>query len=257
MRMSALPLALLLLTVGAGCTAGTGLFYAEDNTSRHEPGSDQWWAEKGALQPGVRQKYSKGKMWPARARSTAPKQQFSHIYHSQHYWPLPYTCQDREAVFTLMDTQTALGWQEETTLFHHHFEADSHLLNQAGLRHLEYILFTVPQSRRNVFIQSTHDEVHDVVRTTSVEDAIAGYKVNAEAVSVSLRSCRESGRPAAEVQAISDMYRESIPAPRLGSAGSSGTGNGGSAAGGQGGTGSFGGGGGSGGGGAGGMGSRN
>jgi uncharacterized membrane protein YgcG len=250
--MCAIPLALLLLNV-AGCTAGTGLFYAEDPSSRHEPGSDQWWAEKGALQPGVRQKYSKGKMWPARARSTAPKQQFSHIYHSQHYWPLPYTCQDREAVFTLMDTQTALGWQEETTLFNHHFETDTHLLNQAGLRHLEYILFTVPQSRRNVFIQSTYDEVHDVVRTTSVEDAMAGYQVSGESISVSVRRCRESGRPAAEVQAISDLYRESIPAPRLGSAGSSGTGDGGSAGGGSGSSGGSSGGG----GGAGGMGSRN
>jgi uncharacterized membrane protein YgcG len=252
--MCAIPLALLSLTV-SGCTAGTGLFYAEDPTSRHEPGSDQWWAEKGALQPGVRQKYSKGKMWPARARSTAPKQQFSHIYHSQHYWPLPYTCQDREAVFTLMDTQTALGWQEETTLFNHHFETDTQLLNQAGLRHLEYILFTVPQSRRNVFIQSTHDEVHDVVRTTSVEDAIAGYQASGESISVSVRRCRESGRPAAEVQAISDLYRESIPAPRLGSAGSNGAGNGGVAGGG--GVGSGGGGSAGSGGGAGGMGSRN
>ncbi len=222
MRIRAQSLALLCLSVSAGCSAGTGLFYHDDPTSRHEPGSEQWWAEKGELPPGVRQSNYKGKVWPARPRSTAPKQQFSHIYHSQHYWPLPYTCQDQQAVWSMIDTQTALGWQEETTLFDHHFEAQGQELNSAGQRHLEYILFHVPETRRSVYVQSTHNEVNNAVRMTAVEDAVAKFQLAGEPVPVTLRDCRGTGRPAAEIQAMSDMYRESIPTPRLGSAGGGG-----------------------------------
>ena len=237
MKKLAVPFALLMAGALQGCSAGPQFFGHKDPTSCQEPGSDAWWAEKAALPPGVRQKYKKGKIWPARPRTNLPPQQFSHTYYSEHYWPLPYVCQDREAVAVLMETQTALGWQEETTLYDRHFDPNDQTLTRSGELHLQYILHVVPPERRAVYIQSTYDSALDVMRTDTVNLAMAKCSQNAGEVLVTIRDCQQIGRPAAEVQAINEMYMSTIPAPRLGSAsaaaggaggGSSGTSNTGS-----------------------------
>ena len=219
MKKLAVPFALLLTGALQGCSTGPSLFEHTDSTSHHATGSDSWWAEKAALPPGVRQTYKKGKVWPARPRSNKPPQQFSHTYYSEHYWPLPYVCQDREAVANFMETQTALGWQEETTIYDRHFESNTHQLTRAGELHLEYILRVVPPERRAVYIQSTYDPTLDNLRSESVNSYMARMAQGGIEVAVSIRDCQQVGRPAAEVQQINSMYNSSTPAPRLGSAG--------------------------------------
>lgn len=231
MRKLALPFALLVAGAIQGCTAGPQFFGHRDPTSCHEPGSDGWWAEKAMLPPGVRQQYKKGKVWPARPRSNQEPQQFSHTFYSEHYWPLPYVCQDRESVGVFMETQTALGWQEETTLYDRHFDAMTQQLTRAGELHLEYILHVVPPERRTVFIQSSYDPALDGVRTESVNEVMNRIGRGSCDVPVTVRECQQVGRPAAEVQQINSMYNASTPAPRLGSASSGGT-SGGAATGG-------------------------
>lgn len=220
MKKLAVPLTLMIVGAIQGCATGPQFFGRDkDPTSCQEPGSDAWWAEKAALPPGVRQKYKKGKVWPARPRSTQPPQQFSHTYYSQHYWPLPYVCQDRESVRTFMETQTALGWQEETTMYDRHFDSQTQQLTRSGELHLEYILHVVPAERRAVYIQTTHDPVLNEMRTSTVNEAMLRMTHGAPTeVLVSVRDCRQIGRPAAEVQQINSMYNSSIPAPRLSSA---------------------------------------
>jgi hypothetical protein len=218
MKKLVLPVALLFVGAIQGCSTGPTFFGHKDETSCHEPGSDEWWAEKAALPPGVRQKYKKGKIWPARPRSTQPRQQFSHTYYSEHYWPLPYTCQDREAVWNFMDTQTSLGWQEETTIYDRDFDSTTEQLTKSGELHLEYILHVVPVERRSVYIQSTHDPVLDNIRTESVNAVMARMCPDGSEVPVSVRDCQQVGRPASEVQQINTMYNTSTPSPRLGSA---------------------------------------
>lgn len=228
MKKLALPFAMLIAGALQGCTAGPQWFRHKDPTSCHEQGSDAWWAEKAALPPGVRQTYKKGKIWPARPRSTQPRQQFTHTYYSEHYWPLPYSCQDRESVGIFMETQTALGWQEETTVYDRHFDSGTEQLTRSGELHLEYILYVVPPERRAVYIQSTHDPVLDGIRTESVNGAMARLSPGGCEVQVSIRDCQQFGRPAAEVQEINTQYNSTTPSPRLGSA--SGGGGGGAAA---------------------------
>jgi hypothetical protein len=236
MRKMSLPFALLLAGALQGCSAGPQWFGHGDPNSCHEPGSDAWWAEKAALPPGVRQKCKKGKVWPARPRSSEEPQQLSHTYYDQHYWPLPYVCQDRAAVYSFAETQIALGWQEETTLYHRHFDASTQQLTRAGELYLEYILHAVPEERRAIYIQSTYDARLDNLRTESVNTMMARLSNGANPVQVIVRNCREIGRPAAELEAISSMYNASTPSPRLSSAG--GGGSGGSSSGSGGGTGS-------------------
>ncbi len=220
----------------SGCMTN-GLFERDDPTSRHKPGSDSWWAEKATLPPGVRQSRWKGKVWPAAPRSTAPKQQLTHVYHSQHYWPHPYTAQDSLAVHRMVDTQTALGWQDQTTLYDRHFDATTQTLNTAGRIHLEYILFTVPPQRRNVYVQATHSPDGDEIRRVSVAESMEALRPGQAPEEIMLRSCEEIGRPAAEVAEIAEQYINSTPSPRLSNTGGGSTfgGSGGGMGGGMGG----------------------
>lgn len=207
----------------SGCSTGF-LGSHHDERSRYAPGSEGWWAEQGELPPGVRQKWYKGKVWPAKQRSNAPPQQFSHTFYSQHYWPLPYTCQDRESVKQVMEVQTGLGWQEETTLYNRHFDSQTNALTRAGELQLEYILRDVPVERRSVWVQSTFSGEADQVRLASVRSAMAQRVPETAEIPLAVRECREVGRPAAEVEVISSLYRSSMPTPRLGSMMSSGGG---------------------------------
>jgi hypothetical protein len=116
-----------------------------------------------------------------------------------------------------MDTQTALGWQEETTIYDRHFDHNSQQLTRAGELHLEYILHVVPVERRAVYIQSTHDPVLDGMRTESVNAVLSRMNSSTD-IMVTVRDCQQLGRPAAEVQQINSMYNSSTPSPRLGSA---------------------------------------
>jgi len=222
MRKLTLPFALLVAGAIQGCSAGPQFFGHKDPNSCHEPGSDAWWAEKAALPPGVRQQCKKGKVWPARPRSNQEPQQFSHTFYAQHYWPLPYVCQDRESVHVLMETQTALGWQEETTLYDRHFDPISQQLTRAGELHLQYILHVVPPERRAVYIQSTYDVELDGMRGESVNNVLSRISQGGGDILVAIRDCQQIGRPAAEVQQINSMYNSTTPSPRLGAASSGG-----------------------------------
>jgi len=222
MRKSAFPLALMLAGAIQGCATGPHLFERADKTSCHEPGSDEWWAEKAELPPGQRQTYKKGKIWPASPRSTLPPQQFSHVYHSQHYWPLPYACQDRQAVRDMMEMQVSLGWQEETTIYNRHFDPQTNSLTRAGASHLERIVYVVPQERRAVYVQSTHDAGMDAARMEIVNAAVASICNGNIDVPVTLRECQELSLAASELQQLNSMYNGSMPSPRLSPAGGSG-----------------------------------
>jgi|GEM_PF-447453 len=222
MRKLAFPLALLIAGAIQGCATGPNIFRHADKTSCHEPGSDEWWAEKALLPPGQRQTCKKGKIWPASPRSTEPPQQFSHVYHSEHYWPLPYVCQDRQSVHDMIDMQVSLGWQEETTIYNRHFDPNTNSLTRAGALHLERIVYVIPQERRAVYVQSTHDAGMDAARMDIVNAAVASLSNEHCNVLVTLRECQELSRAASEVQAINSMYNGSMPSPRLSSAGGSG-----------------------------------
>lgn len=225
-------LAFGLMVLVSGCMTGPSIIENSDPYSSLKPGSPEWWSQKAELPPGVRQKCKKGKIWPARPRPAVEPQQFSHTFHSAHYWPLPYVCADRQYVADILEAQMTNGWTEETTLYHRHFGAQDQMLTRPGRLHLQRILETAPSVRRAIYVQSTRDPAIDNVRLLNVESAIAEITHGSESIPVALRVAREYSRPASEVQAINALYNSSIPAPRLGgAAGSGGT----SAAGGGGG----------------------
>lgn len=227
MRTFGLSLAALLFTtIVSGCSTGPVLFMDDSCQSGPEPGSDQWWAEQALLPPGVRQKCHKGKMWPVRPRPTVPPQQFSHTYHSSHYWPLPYICQDRQWLNDTMNVQTRNGWQQFTTLFDRHFD-NTQQLTVSGRNTLDNILVVTPPEHRIVYIQAVGSPEIENARVAAVQAVTAELTGRTEEVSVVVQRTREYTRPAQEVWNINDLYNSSTPSPRLGGAGGGGGGGGG------------------------------
>ncbi|MEQ9407515.1 MAG: hypothetical protein RIK87_07290 [Fuerstiella sp.] len=217
---------LFLLTV-SGCATGPFPLAGDETNCGPEAGSADWWSQQAMLPPGVRQKCYKGKMWPVQPRPTVPRQQFTHTYHSAHYWPLPYVCQERDYVRNIVQTQMTNGWQQETTLYGRHF-GDDQVLNVPGKLHLIDILEVTPSQYRTIYVQSSYHPEIDSSRVSSVEQVVMELTGGTEHIPIVLRKGRDYSRPASEVKVINDLYNSSVPTPRLG--GSAGGGGGGASA---------------------------
>ena len=66
MRKLAFPLTLLMAGAIQGCAAGPQFFGHTDKTSCHEPGSDEWWAEKALLRRNFRTRITVNTIGPCR-----------------------------------------------------------------------------------------------------------------------------------------------------------------------------------------------
>lgn len=197
----------------SGCATGPASFMNAEDCGP-EPGSSDWWAEKALLPPGGRQRCHKGKMWPPQPRPTVEAQQFSHAYHSEHYWPLPYVCQDRQYVRDIVGAQEQNGWQQQSTLYDRHFDEEQQLI-PAGRFQLMDILEINPLQYRTVRIQSTYNTEVDNIRLANVQLIVNEVTGGAENIPVMIGRGRDYSRPASEVKAINDLYHDTVPTPRL------------------------------------------
>lgn len=202
---------LLLTLVGSTTSAVAGWpFFAEDGIRR---GSPEYYQAHANDPVGARQKCHHGKLWPPFPRPVGPKQTFVHKYHSSHYWPHPYVCEDRAYVRSLMQTQTFNGWQTATTLYGYHFDPATHTLNAAGRTQLHWILTHAPAEYRQANIAIADDPQFNDVRVLSVEREIARVVGNHQSVPVLLRAAEPTGRPAEEVQSIFQGTRDNMLPP--------------------------------------------
>lgn len=194
------------------------------------------WYARRALDPvGTRRTYSKGKFWPPYPRPEGLAMLPSHRFHAEHYWPLPYVCDDRQYVRTLISRQEDAGWMDNTTLYDYHFESDTHELNRSGRLHVMWVIRNAPQHRRILYVQTAENLKQTDIRLASTR-AATGNMVGATAMPpVIPRVTSPLGRPALEVDAIQRADRDSQPVPRisppLGGGGGGGGGGAGAAAG--------------------------
>ena len=191
------------------------------------------WYARRALDPvGSRQRYIKGKMWPPYPRPEGLSMLPSHRFHTAHYWPFPYVCQDRQSVREFIASQEDAGWVNQTTLYEFHFDPDTQLLNRSGVLHLQWILRSAPTHRRVLYVQTADTAKASELRLTSVR-GIAEEMVGSQNVPPLIpRVTAPIGRSADEVNAILKGDIASQPVPRITSAigggssgGSSGTGS--------------------------------
>jgi len=201
----------VLLAVIAPTAQADWPFWAKDGIRR---GSKEYYEMKAADPPGARQHYKAGKLWPPVPRPTGAPQTFIHKYHHAHYWPLPYSCQDRDATTEIMNTQVNNGWLEATTMFDYHFDASTGALNSYGQQHLAWIVNNVPVEYRQVHLAANIDPGVDADRTRSIEQYISRLPGTTEnTLLVQTRIATPRGRPGADVQHIFSSARENMPAP--------------------------------------------
>lgn len=234
---------------GFGCHSTPNGSYCNDGCengcedgSGHGPRrwSAEWYAMKGESPEGTRQLHKFGKTWPPYARPTGEGQEFSARFHDVHYWPHPYNCQDRGYLREVSAIQANSGWTTETTLYDYHFEKDNVHLNHSGMLHLKWILETIPQNRRFVWVQTADNRDSSESRLDNVKSAAKEIVGDANLPPIALRVASPSGRPTKEVDQIQTREFQSIPTPRVplsSGASSSGSNSGsGGDSGGQGGT---------------------
>ena len=110
-----------------------------EREKKHDPRMAQkaaakaaWYADRASDPVGSRQRLIKGKFWPPTPRPTGRSQIPSHRYHSAHYWPYPYKCEDRAFVRQVSNSQISNGWVMATTLYSYHFNPDTNQLTRSG-----------------------------------------------------------------------------------------------------------------------------
>lgn len=209
------------------------------------PFTEEWYQQRANDPPGARQIEKHGKYWPPYPRPQGRKQTFSHAYHTAHYWPHPYNCQDRADVNNLLDAQSSAGWVLATTLHDYHFDEDTQQLTDAARNQLLWIANSVPSQYRTVYVSQGTTAEKGQLRVAQSEAFFREMGIP-NIPPVVARYENFNGRPAAEVDAVRRLELQSIPRPRLfiiGRAAGGGTGGGGGGAGGGGGGASAGGGG--------------
>ncbi|TWT42978.1 hypothetical protein KOR42_45780 [Thalassoglobus neptunius] len=217
-RISCLALLLAGLSLTQSASAGWP-FFSEDGLRR---GTPEYYAARAADPPGSRQECYYGKPWPVSARPVGPEQTFVHKYHTAHYWPHPYQCQDRQSVRSYMDIQVYNGWQTATTFYDYHFDPQTNALNSAGMNHLAWLVSHVPVQHRQAYVQASFDTAANSARMLSVEKSIANLTNGHESIPVQQRVTNPLGRPAAEVQQILTGAAEGALPPVIQYEGSSG-----------------------------------
>jgi hypothetical protein len=137
-----------------------------------------------------------------------------HQYHTSHYWPDPFRWKDREIVRGTIAAQRDNGWITATTLYEQHFDDETQTLNDAGRRHLRWILLHTPADRRMAWVQAGYDDSISQVRLASVQ-AEATRIAGPQCAPVMLRVSQPHGRNAQEVDLINRAYIGGLPSPHL------------------------------------------
>ena len=196
------------------------------------------WYARRALDPvGSRRRYVKGKFWPPFPRPEGLSMLPSHRFHAAHYWPYPYVCEDRQSVQDYISSQEDAGWENATTLYEYHFNADDHTVNRSGLIQLQWILRNAPEHRKVVYVQVADDVTASNYRLANVQAEISEMVGLENSPPVMLRVTSPLGRPAREVDTIQRNAQDSQPVPRISSPIARGAGGGGAGGGGSGGAG--------------------
>ena len=186
------------------------------------------WYEMHACEPiGQRQKIKFGKAWPAAPRPMGEPTPLVHRYHHNQFWPHPYQKMDYQSVKQFEFLQVANGWEQATTLYEYHFDAETHELNSAGRDHLYWIMASVPPEFRTTYVQmSRTDPSVSSVRLSNVQSEAARF-VGDQTPPILLRVAHPVGTPAADVDAIFQYRRDNLSPPPALSGGAGGGGEGG------------------------------
>jgi len=165
--------------------------------------------------PGYRQAMRHGKYWPPYPRPAGRKASFTDQFHYAHYWPYPHTCEDQGGMQAMIEQQVAAGWIAETTFYDYHFDPATGELTGAGLRHLEWILFSTPPRHRAAYVALGKTAEISEARYAAVEAAALDMLQGDPLPPIEFRRARALGTNSEEVDLIRRKWLQSAPNPRL------------------------------------------
>lgn len=206
--------ALLPTTVPAGLIPWPWDKKPHTRLSESQREREEYYASRANDPIGSRQVSKHGKQWPPFPRPTGPANLPSHLYHAAHYWPHPYTCQDRDYVKALSAAQVSNGWVTMTTLYEYHFD-DSHQLNASGRLQVRWILENAPIRHRFIFIQAGVDQTTSEIRSANAKAEAVALVGAEQTPPVLVRVTSPLGRPAEEIDAIRREDRKTLVPPRI------------------------------------------
>jgi hypothetical protein len=190
------------------------------------PFTEEWYQQRAEDPAGTRQLAKHGKYWPPYPRPMGRKQTFVHAYHTAHYWPFPYNCQDRADVQNLLEAQSSAGWALATTLHDYHFDTDTQELTDAAQTQLLWTLNSVPPQYRTVYVSQGTTTAMGQLRVSQTEKFLRETgETNIPPIVMKYEMF--NGRPANEVDRLRTLELQSIPRPRLFLIGVAGRGSGG------------------------------
>jgi hypothetical protein len=149
-------------------------------------------------------------------------------WHRNNAWPEPFVSADRAAVREPFCMQADNGWKMHNTIGTYLYDAETQQLNRAGELLVRWIVTQAPMHRRAVFVLKGDTPEATATRVASVQAAVAKYATG-PVCPVMLTDTEPSGWSASYIDAMTQQFQATIPAPRL-PASSEGGGEGGGSA---------------------------
>lgn len=134
--------------------------------------------------------------------------------HRNNAWPEPFRTADRASVREPFCIQTDNGWKMQNTVGTYLFDIETHELNQAGELLVKWIVTQAPQHRRAVFVLKGDSPEHTASRVSSVQAAVAKYACG-PIPPIMLTDTEPTGWSASYIDAMTQQFQSTIPAPRL------------------------------------------
>ncbi|MFN0017250.1 MAG: hypothetical protein ACKVP0_03260 [Pirellulaceae bacterium] len=148
-------------------------------------------------------------------------------------WPEPFQSADRALTREYWNIQVNNGWRLQNTVGNCFYEEGSNELTRAGELKIKQIVTQNPVHRRTVFVLMAETQAVTAKRVDAVQRAVSKYIPEGPLPQVLLTDSDVEGGSGEYFDQISNAYRSSIPAPRLGeSGGGSGSSSGGGSTGG-------------------------
>jgi hypothetical protein len=176
---------------------------------------------------GQRQAYHHGKYWPVEPRPWGKPLPWIHRYHHSIYWPDKYTPMDQADVVNISDMQVANGWTSLCTFYPYHFDATTNKLNSSGVKHLQWLLSSVPVHQRQAFLSMSPDAAVNDRRMSSLGESVTALVGDSNALPITMRVSNQIGRPASEIDAIFKQRLENMDSPVIPYAAAAASGTGG------------------------------
>jgi hypothetical protein len=140
---------------------------------------------------------------------------FNRSYHRNRCWPHPFVDADNMAVRAPFAAMIENGWRLQNMVGSHHFDPNTLALNEAGRRHVHWVLTQAPVHHRIVYVERALTEQETAARYASVQRHARHFTVPGQPLDIRISDVMAQGWPADYADAVNVKFRESTPDPRL------------------------------------------